>query len=187
MTQTELDYQMRKLGEELRFSIASGRPVSMIYAIVQSVDTDTLTATCETLAGYNIVTSLGVHAGQDTTCQLIPKIGSLVVVAFVEENPSASFVVAHSGLEAIQIAFEGGSEIAISKEEINAKAGNGALLNLSNVAELTNLKDTLSSLVDAVNNALSACVCAAPGSPIVAAGATPFLEQAKLLITQNFK
>lgn len=188
MNTESFNIRMQKLGEQFREYLATVNKVSLIYAYVKSVDPSTRIVSCETLAGYTLNASVDfVTSGAPKTVVCWPAVGSLVVLGFIEDDPGICFLVDQLVTESVSVSFDGGSTVNISKDSISLQAGEGAALNLGSLAQLTNLKDTLLSIVDFVNTFVSTCtVDLSKGNIITGKAQTP-LVAIKNTINQNLQ
>lgn len=111
---------MASLGRDLRNLIGRSKTVAFVYGTVREVDTETNTMS---VSIDNEVTlpdiSLAPIQGGNANALLYPKVGSVVIVGFVEDRPELSFVVAMTEVEELRLQFDFESDPAVDYIEVN--------------------------------------------------------------------
>lgn len=107
MAQEKFNRTMANLGRSLRSMMARTKTVAFVYATVQEVNQQTNTIS---VSIGNEVTlpdiSLAPIQGGNANALLYPKVGSVVILGFIEDRPELSFVVAFSEVDGIHIQFD---------------------------------------------------------------------------------
>lgn len=107
MAQEKFNRTMANLGRNLRNMMARTKTVAFVYATVQEVNQQTNTIS---VSIGNEVTlpdiSLAPIQGGNANALLYPKVGSVIILGFIEDRPELSFVVAFSEVDGIHIQFD---------------------------------------------------------------------------------
>lgn len=120
MGQEKFNRMMASLGRDLRNLIGRSKTVAFVYGTVREVDTETNTMS---VSIDNEVTlpdiSLAPIQGGNANALLYPKVGSVVIVGFVEDRPELSFVVAMTEVEELRLQFDFESDPAVDYIKVN--------------------------------------------------------------------
>ena len=129
---------MQEIGSQIADLILSSVPISIVYGEVISVNEDNYTFDVSTTDTNEIrdIPLKGVENGA-TSLLLIPSIGSLVIVGFVENNPSLSFPILFTEVDNIYISV-GDSTINIEGDNISFNGGDSPLIYIEKLTEKLN-------------------------------------------------
>lgn len=105
---------MASLGRDLRNLIGRSKTVAFVYGTVKEVDTETNTMSVSIDSEVTLPDiSLAPIQGGNANALLYPKVGSVVIVGFVEDRPELSFVVAMTEVEELRLQFDFDSDPAV--------------------------------------------------------------------------
>lgn len=97
---------MASLGRDLRTLIGKSKTVAFVYGTVREVDTETNTMSVSIDSEVTLPDiSLAPIQGGNANALLYPKVGSVVIIGFVEDRPELSFVVAMTEVEELRLQF----------------------------------------------------------------------------------
>jgi hypothetical protein len=114
MGQEKFNRMMASLGRDLRNLIGRSKTVSFVYGAVKEVDTETNTMSVSIDSEVTLPDiSLAPIQGGNANALLYPKVGSVVIVGFVEDRPELSFVVAMTEVEELRLQFDFDSDPAV--------------------------------------------------------------------------
>lgn len=134
----KFEKSMQEIGSQIAELILSSVPISIVYGEVISVNEDNYTFDVSTTDTNEIrdIPLKGVENGA-TSLLLIPSIGSLVIVGFVENNPSLSFPILFTEVDNIYISV-GDSTINIEGDNISFNGGDSPLIYIEKLTEKLN-------------------------------------------------
>lgn len=122
MGQEKFNKMMASLGRDLRNLIGRSKTVAFVYGTVKEVDTETNTMSVSIDSEVTLPDiSLAPIQGGNANALLYPKVGSVVIVGFVEDRPELSFVVAMTEVEELRLQFDFDSDPAVDYIVANAK------------------------------------------------------------------
>lgn len=122
MGQEKFNKMMASLGRDLRNLIGRSKTVAFVYGTVKEVDTETNTMSVSIDSEVTLPDiSLAPIQGGNVNALLYPKVGSVVIVGFVEDRPELSFVVAMTEVEELRLQFDFDSDPAVDYIVANAK------------------------------------------------------------------
>ena len=105
---------MASLGRDLRNLIGRSKTVAFVYGTVKEVYTETNTMSVSIDSEVTLPDiSLAPIQGGNANALLYPKVGSVVIVGFVEDRPELSFVVAMTEVEELRLQFDFDSDPAV--------------------------------------------------------------------------
>ena len=114
MGQEKFNKMMASLGRDLRNLIGRSKTVAFVYGTVKEVDTETNTMSVSIDSEVTLPDiSLAPIQGGNANALLYPKVGSVVIVGFVEDRPELSFVVAMTEVEELRLQFDFDSDPAV--------------------------------------------------------------------------
>lgn len=114
MGQEKFNRMMASLGRDLRTLIGKSKTVAFVYGTVREVDTETNTMSVSIDSEVTLPDiSLAPIQGGNANALLYPKVGSVVIVGFVEDRPELSFVVAMTEVEELRLQFDFDSDPAV--------------------------------------------------------------------------
>lgn len=120
MGQEKFNKMMASLGRDLRNLIGRSKTVSFVYGTVKEVDTETNTMSVSIDSEVTLPDiSLAPIQGGNANALLYPKVGSVVIVGFVEDRPELSFVVAMTEVEELRLQFDFESDPAVDYIKVN--------------------------------------------------------------------
>lgn len=106
MGQEKFNKMMASLGRDLRNLIGKSKTVAFVYGTVKEVDTETNTMSVSIDSEVTLPDiSLAPIQGGNANALLYPKVGSVVIIGFVEDRPELSFVVAMTEVEELRLQF----------------------------------------------------------------------------------
>lgn len=114
MGQEKFNRMMASLGRDLRTLIGKSKTVAFVYGTVREVDTETNTMSVSIDSEVTLPDiSLAPIQGGNANALLYPKVGSVVIIGFVEDRPELSFVVAMTEVEELRLQFGFESDSAL--------------------------------------------------------------------------
>lgn len=114
MGQEKFNRMMASLGRDLRNLIGRSKTVAFMYGTVKEVATETNTMSVSIDSEVTLPDiSLAPIQGGNANALLYPKVGSVVIVGFVEDRPELSFVVAMTEVEELRLQFDFDSDPAV--------------------------------------------------------------------------
>lgn len=144
--------------KELIEQMTAGKLVNVQIAKVSSVDEDACSCECKLVSGVDLFdVSLKSIIDNKNGIVIIPKVGSLVLVSYIENNSKNAFVVA----------FDEVDKITIASESIVINGGDN-----KGLVKLEPLVDKINALENQLNNILN--VLKTTTIPLAPTGTYPF-------------
>lgn len=111
MARSQNNSALRSLGLQFRELLEQANRVSLIPAIVRSVNKEANSVSVDSLDGYTLPDILlSVTADNPATIAVYPAVGSTVVVGFLEDNPSTASIVQMTQIESISVVWDENNE-----------------------------------------------------------------------------
>lgn len=148
----KFDTAMQEIGNNFSMIISERIPVSLMYGEVISVDMDANTFDISTLEDSEIrdIPLTGVQ-GAETSVLVTPLIGSLVVVGFVQNDPSLTFPILFTQLDKADITI-GNSTVSITGDKIVLNGGDSPLIYIEQLtSKLNDLVSTVNDIISTFN------------------------------------
>ena len=161
---TKFESQMSEIGSEFSRLISSCIPISLVYGEVISVNSDENTFDIST-TDDNEIRDIPLTGVKNATTSILikPSIGSVVVVGFVENDPSMSFPVLFTQIDSADITV-GESTISVNSNKVIFNGGDSPLIYIEQLTEkLNGLVSTVNDFISDFNNHIH-LVTAAPGN-----------------------
>lgn len=143
---------MQEIGNSLSIAISEMRPISLMYGEVISVDMNANTFDISTLEDSEIrdIPLTGVQ-GAETSVLVTPSIGSLVVVGFVQNDPSLTFPILFTQLDKADITIKN-STVSITGDKIVLNGGDSPLIYIEQLtSKLNDLVSTVNDIISTFN------------------------------------
>lgn len=143
---TKFESQMSEIGSEFSRLISSCIPISLVYGEVISVNSDENTFDIST-TDDNEIRDIPLTGVKNATTSILikPSIGSVVVVGFVENDPSMSFPVLFTQIDSADITV-GESTISVNSNKVIFNGGDSPLIYIEQLTE------KLNEFIDKYNN-----------------------------------
>ena len=148
---------MQEIGNNFSMIISEKIPVSLMYGEVISVDMNSNTFDISTLEDSEIrdIPLTGVQ-GAETSVLVTPSIGSLVVVGFVQNDPSLTFPILFTQLDKADITI-GNSTVSVTGDKIVLNGGDSPLIYIEQLtSKLNDLVSTVNNIISNYNNHIHA-------------------------------
>lgn len=144
---------MQEIGNSLSIAISEMRPISLMYGEVISVNIEEKTFDLSTLEDSEIrdIPLTGVQ-GIETSTIVTPTIGSLVIIGFVQNDPSLAFPILFTQLDKADITI-GNSTISITNDKIVLNGGDSPVIYIEQLtSKLNDLVSTVNDIISTFNN-----------------------------------
>ena len=143
---------MQEIGNSLSIAISEMRPISLMYGEVISVNIEEKTFDLSTLEDSEIrdIPLTGVQ-GIETSTIVTPTIGSLVIIGFVQNDPSLAFPILFTQLDKADITI-GNSTVSITNDKIVLNGGDSPLIYIEQLtSKLNDLVSTVNDIISTFN------------------------------------